>query len=230
MASLQSERRIARAEPRLVEVVGLGRQSRASPYQGLGHLVRRRLRTLPGPHDGAVTGAVPPARLGVTIRRIHTSPSPFVGNWTPEQEPYASYAVSGIVGPDATRTLSGGGECDLTTGSFVQYDLPFQLRCSCFSFGVFSCSAEAFRDWTFEAFDGEGWRQLQYCAHSPFPHYPGISTSVNYPPVSFWLPGTADCVSTRFRIRLAENGGAHRCMHIRGLELYGTILPPWRID
>ena len=86
------------------------------------------------------------------------------------------------------------------------------------------------RDWTFEAFDGEGWRQLQYCAHSPFPHYPGISTSVNYPPVSFWLPGTADCVSTRFRIRLAENGGAHRCMHIRGLELYGTILPPWRID
>ena len=138
---------------------------------------------------------------------------------------------SPLLGPDATRTLSGGGECDLTTGSFVQYDLPFQLRCSGFSFGVFSCSAESFTDWAFDAFDGENWHQLQYCAHSPFSHHPpSPSTSVTYPPVRFWLPGTADCVSTRFRIRLAENDGAHRCMHIRGLELYGTIMPPWRVD
>ena len=43
MASLQSERRIARAEPRLVEVVRFRGQSRPSRYQGLGHLVRRRL-------------------------------------------------------------------------------------------------------------------------------------------------------------------------------------------
>ena len=50
----------------------------------------------------------------------------------------------------------------------------------------------------------------------------------------------ADFASTRFRIRLdqpeseseseEDDDHDHRCMHIRGLELYGTIMPPWRID
>ena len=35
--------------------------------------------------------------------------------------------------------------------------------------------------------------------------------------------------SSRFRIRLT-NGFEHQCMHIRGFELFGAILPPWRID
>ena len=43
MASLQSARRRARAEPRFIEVVRFRGQSRPSRYQGLGHLVRRRL-------------------------------------------------------------------------------------------------------------------------------------------------------------------------------------------
>ena len=29
--------------------------------------------------------------------------------------------------------------------------------------------------------------------------------------------------------RRLDDGGS-RCMHIRGLELFGTILPPWRLD
>ena len=43
MASLQSARRRARAEPRFIEVVRFRGQSRPNRYQGLGHLVRRRL-------------------------------------------------------------------------------------------------------------------------------------------------------------------------------------------
>ena len=36
----------------------------------------------------------------------------------------------------------------------------------------------------------------------------------------------------RLRIRLMplQSQRPFRCMHIRGLELYGTIMPPWRID
>ena len=58
----------------------------------------------------------------------------------------------------------------------------------------------------------------------------------------FELMGAADFASTRFRIRLdqpeseseSEQDDDHdhtcRCMHIYGLELYGKILPPWRLD
>ena len=42
-ARLQGDRRIARAEPRFVEVVRLGGQRRARLDERLGHLVRRRL-------------------------------------------------------------------------------------------------------------------------------------------------------------------------------------------
>ena len=39
--------------------------------------------------------------------------------------------------------------------------------------------------------------------------------------------------SSRFRIRLTERTDEtldHQCMHIRGFELFGAILPPWRMD
>ena len=54
----------------------------------------------------------------------------------------------------------------------------------------------------------------------------------------FELVSAAEFASTRFRIRLTEiependfeENWDDRCMHICGFELYGTILPPWRID
>ena len=119
--------------------------------------------------------------------------------------------------------MGGGGECELRTGSFVQYDLPFQLKITAFSFGIPSCGANQFNNWTFEAFDGENWRQLSK-------YYRSMSVGRRY----FWRLGAAQRVaSARFRIQLVErrlDDGASRCMHIRGLELFGTILPPWRID
>ena len=136
MTGLQSDRRIARPEPRLVEVVGLGRQRCFCLDLGLGNLAGRRL---------------------------------------------------------AAR-----------------------------------CGAELFLDWAFEAFDGEEWRRLLHSRTSPWPggFYLGGDGAVVF---QLWYP----FASTRFRIRLLEPAlsmHAHRCMHIRGLELYGTIMPPWRID
>ena len=44
------------------------------------------------------------------------------------------------------------------------------------------------------------------------------------------VASVASFASNRFRIRLLEGDEEERCMHIRGLELFGKILPPWRID
>ena len=168
--------------------------------------------------DGAVAAAaVPPARLGITFHRGRTH---WGGNWSPDEEPYASYAASAIVDQVMARDICGGGECTVRTGSFVQYDLPFQLKIRAFQFGISACRSERFTDWTFEAFDGENWRQL--C---------NFTRPMSAERLTFWRVGAADRVaSNRFRIRLAESGEPYRCMHIRGLELFGTILPPWRID
>ena len=153
-------------------------------------------------------------------------PPPF--NFPPDSEPYKSYLASAIVDPDVSKPITGGSECSTKTGSWVQYDLPFRLQVTAFSFGFSDCGATRFADWTFEAFDGEEWRQLCYSADSP---WPGVGVSLRNRPVVFWLPDAADFGSNRFRIRLAEsNRASFRCMHIRGLELFGTILPPWRID
>ena len=181
----------------------------------------------PGSH-GELVAAAPPARLGITMHRE----GEFA--FDPDEPYYESYAASAVVDPDLTREICGGGECGLEMGTWLQYELPFQLQVTAFSFGFAGCGAQDLEEWTFEAFDGEGWRELEYCVQSPFFYNPG--TSMTYPPVLFRLSGgphsprPSDCVSTRFRIRLAEGNGDQRCMHIRGLELFGTILPPWRVD
>ena len=143
-------------------------------------------------------------------------------------EPYASWLASGIVDPDVTKNISGGRECYVSNGSWIQYDLPFQFKVTAFSFGFSTCCAEHFKDWMFEAFDGEEWRQIFYDPYGP---WPGIRWDSNElaQPVMFGRLGDAGA-SSRFRIRLAESNVEERCMHIRGLELFGTILPPWRLD
>ena len=170
--------------------------------------------------------AVPPAGLGITIHRGGLREMEL--RFDPDTEPYASFLKSAIVDQNLTRKISGVGECTLGTGSFVQYELPFQLQVTAFSFGFSTCGAERFLDWAFEAFDGEEWRRLLHSRTSPWPggFYLGGDGAVVF---QLWYP----FASTRFRIRLLEPAlsmHAHRCMHIRGLELYGMIMPPWRID
>ena len=175
----------------------------------------------PGSH-GELVAAAPPARLGITMHRE----GEFA--FDPDEPYYESYAASAVVDPDLTREICGGGECGLEMGTWLQYELPFQLQVTAFSFGFADCGTARFVDWTFEAFDGEEWRELRYSADSP---WPGTThNSVRGRPVVFGCHA-ADFGSTRFRIRLAESDGEDwRCIHIRGLELFGTILPPWRID
>ena len=114
-------------------------------------------------------------------------------------------------------------------GSWYEYEIPFQLQLTAFSFGLGDCCPEFFKFWTFEAFDGEDWRGLLYSARPPEPYDHEV----------FELVSAADFASTRFRIRLTEiewedpeweDDHDDRCMHICGLELFGTIMPPWRLD
>ena len=191
----------------------------------------RAIRRTPHEPHGLEYAATPPARLGFTIHRVGGSVH---AGTLREVEPYTSYVASATVDPGVRpdRRICGGGECRLRTGSWVQYEIPFQLQLTAFSLGVSSCYAETFVDWTFEAFDGEDWRPLLYAARAPEPYNREV----------FELMGAADFASARFRIRLdqpeseseSEEDDDHdhacRCMHISGLELYGTIMPPWKID
>ena len=83
-------------------------------------------------------------------------------------------------------------------GSWFQYEIPFRLQVTAFSFGFSDCSAKCFKDWTFEAFDGEEWRELYYSMDSPWIHdaahrIPGSSSTCgNYRRKVFILSGAAD--------------------------------------
>ena len=76
-----------------------------------------------------------------------------------------------------------------------------------------------------EAFDSEqdGWRVL-YDSEGATP-WPGLRDNE----IGYHRRFTVDAAfaSSNYRIRVTND---HQCMHIRGFDLYGTILPPWRID
>ena len=81
----------------------------------------------------------------------------------------------------------------------------------------------SFRDWKFEAFDGEEWREL-------------YSETRQWNGENLWIfpVSSRDAVaSSRFRLRLTGEWNGEQsdlqCMHVRGLEVFGTILPPWRL-
>ena len=92
-----------------------------------------------------------------------------------------------------------------------------------------SCFFEEFQDWVFEAFDAEReeWRELYYCDESPWAQ----STTESVLQRAANIPVDASFGSSRFRIRLARSEQySTRCFHLRGFDLIGAILPPWRID
>ena len=135
----------------------------------------------------------------------------------------------GIVDPVLDRNrddvLSLGTECGCPPGALVEYTLPFQIVLSDVRFAFGCCWASDFFYWVLEAFDREqdGWRVL-YDSEGVSP-WPGL----RHNEIGYHRRFTVDTAfaSSKFRIRVT-NG--HQCMHIRGLDLYGTILPPWRIE
>ena len=97
--------------------------------------------------------------------------------------------------------------------------------------GLEIASACHFRNWVFEAFDGQlaDWRVLYDSdGVSPWTIQSGTIQSGGWG-AHILFPVEPSFPSSRFRIRLT-NGFEHQCMHIRGFELFGAILPPWRID
>ena len=181
---------------------------------------------------------VPPASLGVTVCHLKN----YHGQGDPgRDDEILAFIQSGLVDPDVhNRSVTCPSGCTLDEGSYNGYELPFKLRISHFRLSIRKCNHQFFRDWTFEAFDDERaeWRGLYSCDQSPWEHVPDHASIQDYtsPPYCVEpviLPVYADFASTRFRIRLLEPAlsmHAHRCMHIRGLELYGMIMPRWRID
>ena len=73
----------------------------------------------------------------------------------------------------------------------------------------------------------EEWRELYYCDESPWAR----STAASLLRRAVNIPVDASFGSSRFRIRLAASERySARCFHLRGFDLFGAILPPWRID
>ena len=193
----------------------------------------REMRLIGLPAKPTIDALVPPARLGVTVSYLGTH-----GIWDPgSDDEILAFIQSGLVDPDVhNRCITCPSGCTLDEGSYNGYELPFKLRISHFRLSIRKCNHQYFRDWTFEAFDDERaeWRGLYSCDQSPWEHVPDHAsiqgfTSPPYCVEPVILPVYADFASTRFRIRLLETDEEGRCMHIRGLELFGTVLPPWQV-
>ena len=124
-------------------------------------------------------------------------------------------------------------DCSVKSGSFIEYELPFQLRISDFRIAFGNCYAREFGNWTFEAYIDDQWMVCHYCSVSLWADLvsPGAA-DVGLQPgpekiINVEYDGLEDgIVSNRFRIELCGT----QCMHLRSFELFGTILPGWSLD
>ena len=158
----------------------------------------------------------PPERLGIRIERRYDYGT--MVREVPSQSEKDRCFRSNIVDPSVDRGTIA--ECDCSSGSFVEYQLPFQLRISHFRFGHGHCGARSFRDWVFEAYDADRleWHTL-YDSNGMSPWADrGPRPETKYFDVDAFT-------STRFRIRMTGWG----CMHLRAFEVFGTVLPPWQV-
>ena len=123
-------------------------------------------------------------------------------------------------------------ECRRSVGASSKHFRALATSTALIGFG--NCFASHFRDWVFEAFDGQlaDWRVLYDSdGVSPWTIQSGTIQSGGWGAHTLF-PVEPSFPSSRFRIRLTNvtHGLGHQCMHIRGFELFGAILPPWRID
>jgi hypothetical protein len=178
-----------------------------------------------GPHTRTAwkVAAAPPAALQINSLRMRAG-----GASRPQRDSLLCFE-SAVVDSVSDVDLSFFTECSIVAGSYVEYQLPFALRVRSFRLAFGSCYFHKFQDWTFEAFDAEReeWRELYYCDESPWAR----STAASLLRRAVNIPVDASFGSSRFRIRLAASERySARCFHLRGFDLFGAILPPWRID
>ena len=172
--------------------------------------------------------APPPALRISTLIDSHIS-----GHVDLADADFLSYFMAGVANPKdplLSPVHAVGYECNLVPGCFVEYELPFRMTCSSFHLGFGNCYGHHFREWVFEAFEGERenvWHVLyDSVGVSPWPHEPPLGVAAPCPHTTFAVD--AHFPSSRFRIRLV--GNQEQCFHLRGFEIFGTVLPPWRLD
>ena len=223
----------------------LARTRFSEPYtlrggrHGVVHAMATACGTRRWPIEAILTidAVAPPPALSIAIDR-----GPDGDNSNDDDESFRAGVVDPVLDLNRDELLSTGAECALLPGSLMAYTLPFKLALSHFRFAFGCCSASAFRFWVFEAFDSEqdGWRvlyeSLGVSPWAPEMHYEQ-SGDAERGVDPYWahhdggtyklFPVNAAFASSNFRIRVTNE---QQCMHIRGLELFGTILPPWRID
>ena len=116
--------------------------------------------------------------------------------------------------------METGTEC---TAGDVTIQLPLRIQISGFRIGYGRCCRFGFTEWTFEARESEqsAWRVL-------YEHYGDMQWRRSEPncAVAFFPVEAFTCTSCRIRVRPHAYG--LRCMHLRGFELFGAVLPPWR--
>ena len=176
---------------------------------------------------------VPPPPLRV---RVHRVGSPNQGELDLRDEGAMEYnrnfdaaLVSRLSVSSALNAESP--DCSLKSGSFIEYELPFQLRITDFRIAFGNCCAREFDDWLFQRYDrGIGdWICCHYCSVSPWEDIlgPGEHGYQGARPGPEKIINVEDngledgIVSNRFRIELCGT----QCMHVRAFELFGTILP-----
>ena len=133
--------------------------------------------------------------------------------------------------PNKDDTLSTGSDCHLDSGGIL-IKLPLQLRASHFRIGFGNCGSWTFRNWVFEAYsENENMWHTLYDSGGVSP-WADEHQAYRMGELKVF-PADGSFGASQFRLRLTDEGAPGdpcQCMHIRGLELFGTILPPWRID
>ena len=176
--------------------------------------------------------STPPENLDIRIERLGKAAA---------HPHHARGLRSSIVDPHASMLTSS--ECCVLPGSFVEYELPFQLRISHFRLGFGHCESRFFQCFVFEAYDRDrlAWHTL-YESNGVSPWADIADHSDGWEPLTKYFDVDA-FTSTRFRIRLADPRDApqhlvsnligrlhgRQCMHLRAFELFGTVLPPWQV-
>ena len=179
---------------------------------------------------------VPPPPLCVRIRRVGRSHLHHLELRDERAMGYNQNFDAALVSrlSFSSELNAGYPDCSLKSGSFIEYELPFQLRISDFRIAFGNCCARDFGNWTFEAYIDNRWMVCHYCSVSPWADLisPGATDSLGLQPGPEKIINVEDdeledgIVSNRFRIKLCGT----QCMHLRSFELFGTVLPGWSLD
>jgi len=169
----------------------------------------RRWRTRQVAGGGTFEAATPPPDISIVVHRRGDIPSAYSD----------AYFKCALV-DNSSHYMENGCEC--TTGD-ITIQLPVRIQISGFRIGYGRCGRSDFTEWTFEARESEqsAWRVL-------YEHYGGMLWRRSEPNSADAFFPVEAFTCTSCRIRVAPPAYNFRCMHLRGFELFGAVLPPWR--